>query len=126
MRATCAHSDEQLRTIEQLEESVAAVYTLAAVAAERRFPMKNVAEAIGVRAHFSWHTFAVPHPAHSSEHPNTVTYFCRPHALMDYETFEHVTADVPHFIDEVYNTPLRAVHSTVGANCASDVLNVTV
>jgi hypothetical protein len=45
---------------------------------EGRFPMKTVAEAIGVHAHVSWHTFAVPHPAQSSEHPNTVTYFCLP------------------------------------------------
>ena len=36
-----------------------------------RFPMKTVAEAIGVRAHVSCHTFAVPHPAtiiRTSEH----------------------------------------------------------
>ena len=69
----------QLRTIERLDESVAAAYTLAPLP-PNRLPMKNVTEAIGVRAHFSWHTFAVPHPAHSSEHPNTATYFCRPHA----------------------------------------------
>jgi hypothetical protein len=66
------------RSNQTVEESVAAAYALTAVAAEGRFPMKTVAEAIGVRAHVSWHIFAVPHPAQSSEHPNTVTYFCLP------------------------------------------------
>ena len=58
-----------------------------------------MAETIGSALTLVGILWQCPIQRQSSEHPNTVTYFCPPHALLDYKTFEHVTADVPHFID---------------------------
>ena len=48
----------------------------------RVIPEEAEAEAIGVRAHVSWHTFAVPHPAQSSVPSEHCHVFFAVHMLL--------------------------------------------